>query len=385
MATLLLSGDIMLGGQFLELREQENLDFKYPFQNMTSLGRNDDLILANLESPLSKRGTPRLDKNSILFAPMDAVEALRTLKVDVVCLGNNHITDYGPEGLEGTVRILEDTDFAHFGAGTNLARARRGVTLERGGIRFSFLGYTTDEPHVKSILATDQSAGCVPYDMDVIREDISRIRPKSDLVCVSLHWGYEYHEYPSPAQIELAHQVIDAGAHLVIGTHPHVVQGIEKYRQGVIFYSLGNFFFPDFTYKTGSVHRWPPECRRSIVAKCAISQWGVEDIEVIPVVMEDDYRVRVLTGQEKVAFLQHMDSLSEAIPKEDFGTFWSSYHHNIEFKRSVQSNMSQIKKILEMDFLTLFRKATLRRGWSLILRIANVLILGFRLAVRRAP
>ena len=246
MATLFLTSDLMLGGQFLEFKERKKVDFKYPFEEIRKTLEQADIVFGNLESPLSKRGEVREDKGSILYSPPEVAKALKELNYTILCLGNNHMHDYSEQGLMDTIDILKNSGIAYVGAGRNLKEARRAVTIEKKGVRCTFLAYTTDARHVKSIIATEESAGTAYYDFDDIKADIEKIKEQSDIICVSLHWGREYYYYPSPERIELAHKIIEAGANIIIGHHPHVIQGIERYKHRVIFYSLRNFFFPNF-------------------------------------------------------------------------------------------------------------------------------------------
>ena len=169
----------------------------------------------------------------------------------------------------------------------------------------AFLGYTTDtdkdgiSPDIGASIATSGSAGCVYYDIEKIRRDIRRVSAKADIICISLHWGYELFKYPSPKQIELAHQIIDAGANVIIGHHPHIVQGIEKYKQGVIFYSLGNFFFWNYY----NLPDFPDECNEFILGVCEINDFGIKRVDVLPGFMDIDYQLKMLDGRDKEEYL----------------------------------------------------------------------------------
>ena len=153
----------------------------------------------------------RADKGSILYAPPESISALKYLNYNILSIGNNHINDYGEGGLIKTIEILKNKKIPLFGAGRNLKEANKEVIIERNGLNICFLGYTTDERHVKSIIADADTVGCVFYDIKNIKEDINRVKDASDIICISLHWGHEYYLYPSPEQVELAHQIIDIG------------------------------------------------------------------------------------------------------------------------------------------------------------------------------
>ena len=323
--TLLLTGDIMLGGEFLKYKNEQNVSYEYPFRNLKKVFEEADIVFGNLECPLSKDGVIRADKGSILYAPPDSINALKYLDYDILSLGNNHINDYGEGGLIKTIEILKNEKIPFFGAGRNIKEANSEVIIERNGLKSCFLGYTTDETFVKSIIANTDTAGCVFYDFNKIKEDICRVKNDSDIICISLHWGFERYLYPSPEEVKLAHQIIDAGAHIVIGHHPHVIQGFERYKHGVIFYSLGNFFFPNFYTKSGALHKWQEESNKSVIVKCKVSRQGVEEIEILYSFMNTDYQVELLDGKDKEEAIFEIERISKEMSKDGYDYFWSIY------------------------------------------------------------
>jgi poly-gamma-glutamate synthesis protein (capsule biosynthesis protein) len=271
-------------------------------------------------------------------------------------LGNNHINDFGVEGIIETMEILRDNKINFFGAGRNIKEANKEVIIERNGLKLSFLGYTTDEKHVKSIIAGEDTAGCVFCDFKKIKEDIERVKAESDIICISLHWGYEYYLYPSPEQIELAHQIIDAGAHIVIGHHPHIIQGFERYKHGIIFYSLGNFFFPNLYDKSGYLHKWREESNKSIIAKFEINKVNnkvnIGEVGIFPAFMNEDYRVIVLDGRDKEKTIPIIEEISKGINRNDYKSFLSDYHKKreqelskIELEIGVPRLLQRIKEL----------------------------------------
>ena len=323
---LLLTGDIMLGGEFLKYRNEHNVGYEYPFRNLKKLFEEVDIVFGNLECPLSKDGVIRADKGSILYAPPDSINALKYLDYNILSLGNNHINDYGERGLIKTIEILKNEGVPCFGAGRNLKDANKEAIIERNGLKVCFLGYTTDERHVKSIIADADTAGCVFYDFKKIKGDIEKVETQSDIICISLHWGHEHYLYPAPEQVELAHQIIDAGAHIVIGQHPHRIQGFERYKHGIIFYSLGNLFFPNFRDKSGYLQKWREESNKSIIAKCQVNNGNVGGIEVLFSFMNADYQVVILDGKDKEGAILGIEEISKEIKRNDYKDFWENYH-----------------------------------------------------------
>jgi poly-gamma-glutamate synthesis protein (capsule biosynthesis protein) len=182
--TLLLIGDIMLGADFTRFKQEQGVDYEYPFENCKEVFRGADIVFGNLEGTLSKSGLLR-EKGPNLYSPPESISALNYLNFSVVSLGNNHINDFGVEGMIETMEILRDNKINFFGAGRNIKEANKEVIIEKNGFKISFLGYTTDERHVKSIIADDDTAGCVFYDFKKIKEDIEKLKTQSDVICIS--------------------------------------------------------------------------------------------------------------------------------------------------------------------------------------------------------
>lgn len=323
---LVLTGDVMLGGEFLHFREERGLGWEYPFTKVRPFFKEADIVFGNLECTLSKSGETRKDREMALYSPPESIKALKYLGYNILSLANNHINDYGEAGLTETIEVLRENDIPCFGAGRNLGEAGEGAFIERGGVRFGFLGYTTCERHVNSIIADAKRAGCVAYDLPRIEKDIARIMSRADIICISLHWGYGNQIYPSPEQVKLARQIVEAGANVIIGHHPHVVQGWERYKHGVIFYSLGNFFFPNYYNKSGSLSKWSKENNDFIIARCEIEKGGVGKVEVLPSYRGEGQKVIILEGEDRERATAAINELSLVITKNDYESLYSAYN-----------------------------------------------------------
>jgi poly-gamma-glutamate capsule biosynthesis protein CapA/YwtB (metallophosphatase superfamily) len=233
---LLFAGDVMLS-RGVRRQILATGDPALPFRKIAPLLGSADLTFINLESPFSDRG-PYHPDGLIFHAAPDTIAGLQLSRIAVASTANNHARDCGPHGVAFTAQWLCAHGIQPVGS-----TLPRGIVLERNGVRFGFLAYTYDQQNGnwhdldERIPLTDPSAAA---------RDIRSLRPRCDVVIVSMHHGIEYMTKPSPAQISFAHAAIDAGATLVIGHHPHVVQPLEKYKEGLIFYSLGNFIFDQF-------------------------------------------------------------------------------------------------------------------------------------------
>jgi poly-gamma-glutamate capsule biosynthesis protein CapA/YwtB (metallophosphatase superfamily) len=238
--TLSFAGDTMMSGH-VETRLREN-GFDFPFVHVTSLFQQDDFTVANLETPVTTRGTPAA-KTFVYKSPPEAVPAMKAAGIDLVNLANNHSMDQGVQGLLDTFRVLDENGIAYVGAGADAARAYAPVFVERNGITIAFFGFSRVVPEVSWYAGKNKPGLAVSYDPTRAVEAIRTARPEADLVVVIAHWGKEKVDVPVDHQKELARAYIDAGADLVVGGHPHVLQGFESYRDKWIAYSLGNFIF----------------------------------------------------------------------------------------------------------------------------------------------
>ena len=238
---LLLGGDVMLSrhvGEFARLRR----DPAWPMRDLTDLFSSASIKFVNLEAPFSDRG-PLMKEGMVFKAEPDMVEALRAAGIDVVSTANNHARDCGGYGLEFTLDWLARHDIAAAGTGLTADAAHRGTVLERNRVRFGFLAYTYDQSNGNHADRDDRIA---MLDADEMTDDVHAMRERADVVIVSMHAGAEYQSKPNAVQQQFAHAAIDAGATVVVGHHPHVTQTVESYRDGVIFYSLGNLVFDQF-------------------------------------------------------------------------------------------------------------------------------------------
>ncbi len=256
---LLAGGDVTLGAHlpafFRELRERGGDHARdlvgYPFRRLAPLTRSADLFLVNLEGTLTRHREP-LEKNFVFRADPRDVALLQAAGVDVVSLANNHAMDFGPKGLEDTLAALGRAGIAAFGAGENLAAARRPAMVERGGVRVGFLGYLHLGDHSvepPEIYAGPERPGAAGTEEGVeivarwVGEDVRALRPQVDLLLVVFHWGWEGRNLVEPDQERLALAAAEAGADVVVGHHPHALQGFTQAAGVPVAYSLGNLVF----------------------------------------------------------------------------------------------------------------------------------------------
>ncbi|MCZ6731706.1 MAG: CapA family protein [Gammaproteobacteria bacterium] len=263
-------GDIMLGGSAVPELRREGYD--YPFLLVQPILRQADVVFGNLEGPLTDAGQAAPDKRYVFRSPPAKVApALAAAGFTVVSLANNHTMDYGVEGLKQTMAALDEAGIQHTGAGMNLQEARRPAFVKSGDYTLGFLAYSLTFP--ESFWAQGQRPGTAFGHASHVRADVAAARDQADVVVVSFHWGREATTELRDYQSKLAHAAIDSGASVVLGHHPHILQGIEYYKHGIIFYSLGNFVFGSYSRKA----------TRSIIALLNLRGAKVLEVKLIPV------------------------------------------------------------------------------------------------------
>jgi poly-gamma-glutamate capsule biosynthesis protein CapA/YwtB (metallophosphatase superfamily) len=232
-------GDIMLAGRWAATIRKNGYDS--PFLSVAHILKSGDISIANLESPIARSGSEFTDKKFHFRAEPEIAGALIGSGINLVTLANNHSMDFGGEALTETMAHLDNAGIAWIGAGENLSEARKMALYTIKGKKIAFLGYSLTHPD--DFFAGRNRPGTTPGFENIIVADISRARQQADYVIVSFHWGTEGRSDLQPYQRKVAHKAIDAGADVIIGHHPHVLRGIERYKTGIVFYSLGNFVF----------------------------------------------------------------------------------------------------------------------------------------------
>lgn len=265
--TIHFVGDIQFSGKVAELLEKNG--YNYPFAKLGTMFKDDDLTIGNLETPVTHGGTSAADKTFVYKSSPKALQAMAAAGFDAVNLANNHILDQGVEGLVDTLTYLEQYGLAHTGAGMNGTEAYEPAYFDRKGMKIALLGFSRVVP-VASWKADGNRAGVAEaYDSTRAVEAIRTARKKADLVIVVAHWGEERVSTPNADQTRLAHEFVDAGADLIIGGHPHVLQGLENYKGKWIAYSTGNFIFTrSTTEETWKTAVFQASCSRD--ANCSM-------------------------------------------------------------------------------------------------------------------
>ncbi|RYG45905.1 CapA family protein [bacterium] len=251
--TLVFGGDVMLNGI---------APARKPLAELAPIFQKADAAIVNLEIPLTNSTTRTTRKTAaeikrrdqyVLKADPGHMAHLKAVGIDMVGLANNHALDYGPKGLDEMIRALDKAGIAHTGAGRNSAAAERVAVIRRGKTRIglvSYLAFVSVGGLRKCTPATEKSAGVAVLsfggkpNVTKIRSIVQNARASCDVLVVALHWGIEKQTRPSGYQRALGQAFIDAGADVVWGHHPHVLQPAETYKRKPIMYSMGNLVSP---------------------------------------------------------------------------------------------------------------------------------------------
>lgn len=240
-ASLIFVGDIMVAetpGELIARGED-------PFQPFAALLSSHDVRIGNLECVVATTGTAEEKPYTFRADP-------RTLPVlkrhfDAVSLANNHSGDFGKAAFAEQLALMDTAGLPYFGGGRDATAAHAPWIVERNGVRIALLGYVEFKPRSFEADASRPGVAWSGEDDDVIEDIIAARRVhRADIVIPFMHWGWEDEPDPSPRLRAFARRMIDAGADMVVGGHPHVTQGAEYYRGKPIIYSLGNFLFNGF-------------------------------------------------------------------------------------------------------------------------------------------
>ncbi len=265
-----LVGDIMLGSTVGDYMKQNG--YEHPYKYIRNTLQDADVTIGNLEAPITDRTIAEW-KTYVFKVDKQAIPALKGAGVDVVTLANNHTYDFGELGLTDTLDHLKENEILSVGAGRNSEEAYAPAIVEKNGMKIAIFGFSRILPTIKWAAAPGKIGLAQIYDVEPCKEAIRKVRGLVDLVVVYNHWGVERMLTPKSYEPDVAHQLIDAGADLVVGSHPHVLQGFEQYNGKWIAYSLGNFIFTS----SGSLYT-----NETMVLQATCSKLGACQLKMLP-------------------------------------------------------------------------------------------------------
>ena len=305
LATLAAIGDVGLVGSARARAAREGWDA--PLAALAPVLRAADVGFANLEFPVGEAALVKPGGSREFFHDVPLCSALRRAGVRVVSLANNHMMDCGPEGLLRTLDACRAAGLLAVGAGRDLAQACEPALLEVRGRRLAVLAFA----QAAEDAATANAAGVAPLAAATVASAVRRARESADLVVVSAHWGSMYVDYPPPRVLELAHAIAQAGADVILGHHPHVLQGIERRGRTLVLYSLGD---AAFNCRAGDFHAEVGAQARLESAVFTLTLASDEHgLETAPMRLDDDGFPAPATGAAGQAQRERLARLSAGL------------------------------------------------------------------------
>lgn len=301
-----IAGDVLFSTSPLNKYDSGNGITSILSADLLDMMNSSDITMINLEFPFSTRGVQMENKQYTFKADPSRGPILKEMGVDIVSLANNHTLDFGTEALLDTITTLRENNILSVGAGEDFETAKKPSVITIKGRSIAILGASRVIP-VTDWNATKYSPGVfTTYDPTLLIEEIKLAKQSNDLVIVYVHWGIEKEEYPEEYQRTMAKQYIDAGADLVLGSHPHVLQGIEFYNGKPIVYSLGNFVFGH-------------TIERTVLLDVTIDEQNLCNIRLIPCETKDAY-THTITSDDKVQeFFSYYEGISYGIKIDKYG------------------------------------------------------------------
>jgi poly-gamma-glutamate synthesis protein (capsule biosynthesis protein) len=303
--TIAAVGDILLDRGVARQIDKHGLN--YPFARTKVLLSNADITFGNLECPITRDGI-KVMKPFCFKAKPETTSALKNAGLDMLSLANNHTLDCNRDGLMDTIANLKQHKLQWCGAGINRTAAERPTITTIKGVRIAWLALGQFVP--EGVFLRDDKASIALASSEAIRRTVTAARRQADVVILSLHWGVEYAARPTEQQEEWAKLAVDCGADLVLGHHPHVLQGLQvrtrrigsTSRRTLVAYSLGNFVFD-------SPRTWDKRTAQTLILRCTFDRNGLRAAEVVPITI-DRSQPRPANRHETQTILRDVKKLS---------------------------------------------------------------------------
>lgn len=297
--TLSFVGDISLADNFDIMPYYDSRNegvYGILSKEVVDIMTSSDIMVANNEFTISTRGTP-LNKTYTFRADPRRLNIYKEMGVNLVSLANNHIYDYGIEAFNDTLKYLKEYDIPFVGAGSNISEAKKSFSFIADGYKISFISSTRAEKNIITPGATETTPGVFRcYDNTLLKETIKEVKEKSDYVVLLIHWGKEDSHDIEDIIKETGKEYVDAGADLIVGSHAHLLQGMEFYKNKLIAYNLGDFIFNGETKDTG-------------ILSVTLNNSGNLTYKFIPC-KQEDYKTSLLYNIEKERVLNNMNTYS---------------------------------------------------------------------------
>jgi poly-gamma-glutamate capsule biosynthesis protein CapA/YwtB (metallophosphatase superfamily) len=315
-------------------------DTSDPFEHTARYLRAGDIVFGNLECVLCD-AFPEMEKEITLRTVPSRASYLQSAGFTVLSLANNHTLDCGSAGLAQTIAALREQCIRFVGAGDTISPEGFEI-ITCCGLRVGFLGYGETDAS-----GTQDGVFINRLDRRAILDQLRGFKPDCDIVAVSLHWGIEYARYPSPAQTALARELVAEGATLVLGHHPHVVQGIEQIGGSLIAYSLGSF---------QSQPMREEGTRQSFMLHARIGRRGVERYRLVPIRVDPDNRPRPARRAERRETMNLVRRVSQPIRENRITErWWFAQVSPVYLRGNLEAWMRRVRKYGIAHFVQFMR------------------------------
>lgn len=308
-ATITIAGDICFheDGYVMDYYDTVNDLEACISPNVLRLMQDADVFYLNHEYCIGTSGTPTTQKTYRFQAKPERMDILKEMGTDLVCLANNHVFDYGEEAMIETCDLLDEAQIQYVGGGRNFDEATKPAYFDVNGLRIGFVAASNAEVHRYTPQATETSPGILlAYEMDPYLEVVRKAAQQCDYLIAYMHWGTEDSNYLNEQQQAEGRQLLEAGADIVVGGHPHVLQGMEYVDGKPIVYSLGDFWFNKDTKYTG-------------LLQLQIDENGLKEMSFVPC-LQTEYRVEYLDEKsEQEELYQFLEDLSIDVEIDENG------------------------------------------------------------------
>lgn len=348
-------GDIFLGEHPVTLGHGVNSVVKekgpdFLFSKVKDYLHEGDIVCGNLEGIISPRKEGETGiKSAIFWGDPGCAKALKSAGFNCLFLANNHTAQHGEDALYRTCRLLDEHHIKWTGFNPGDPNSSPAALFQVRNLRVVVLSYCdTQQYHLDKAL--------LPLiHFENIKKDVEEAKKIADIIVVSLHWGDEFIEYPATWQREMAHKIIDQGVHFLVGHHSHTMQGIERYKQGVIAYSLGSFI----------KDLWSRKYRESVILLCEISPEGVKNLKMVPIYINDQYQPEIYEGKNGRKFLDRVQAfsrelgLAETMDRESLERKYKQDVEKLLFQDRIETVLHYLRNLFRYDKKLLFENIIL--------------------------
>lgn len=347
MINVLITGDFCPIGRVAPLVENGRCDDI--FGPLLPKIRSADLAITNLEVPLTESVGAIRKTGPSLKSSAEVMNVLKSAGFDLLTLANNHIMDYGERGLSDTLDLARSSGISTVGAEMSLMQARKPFFYQKDGTRLAILNFAENEWSTTH----GREAGANPLDPVMNFNQISKAREEADKIIIIVHGGHEMYELPSPRIKGLFRYYIDCGADIVVNHHPHCISGYEKYKKGIIFYSVGNFVFDNYP---GVDALWNTGLALSI----NLDEDNIE-FSILPFNQCGPFPgIAEKTRDEEQMIFSRLEKLNEIIGNDEE----LELHFNKFVKKKMQQYLNYIEPFANKYFFALKRRGLIPSLWS---------------------